>query len=145
MDEYMTPRSVLESLVPYIPGGVIWEPFYGDGRSGTYLRELGFEVIHEDRDFFTYDAGDIIVSNPPFSKTKRILERLFELGKPFMLLMPASRLSTRYFRDLFGDCIDILVPSRISFERGGGVVGRANFECYWYCYKCNLESLIIYL
>jgi len=29
----------------YLPRDkVLWEAFYGDGQSGNYLRELGFEV-----------------------------------------------------------------------------------------------------
>ena len=31
---------------------VIYEAFYGDGKSGKYLEELGHNVIHEKIDFF---------------------------------------------------------------------------------------------
>ena len=67
-DDYMTPKSAWEDISDYLPTDkVIWECFYGDGRSGTYLRELGFDVIHENIDFFEYNIGDVIVSNPPYS------------------------------------------------------------------------------
>ena len=49
---------------------VIWEAFYGDGESGAILTNLGCNVIHEEIDFFTNNEGDVIVSNPPFSKKK---------------------------------------------------------------------------
>jgi len=46
--------------------------FYGDSSYGEYLKELGYDVIHEPIDFFDNDKGDILVSNPPFSnKDKR--------------------------------------------------------------------------
>jgi hypothetical protein len=34
-----------------------------------------------------------------------------ELGKPFVVIMPCSTLTTRYFRDLFPD-IQVIVPRR---------------------------------
>ena len=53
-DEYMTPKSAWEEIRALIPRGkVIWEAFYGDGKSGAYLRELGFEVIHEPINFLS--------------------------------------------------------------------------------------------
>ena len=66
-DEYFTPKSAWEEIKDYIPNDkVIWEAFYGNGSSGKYLEDLGFNVIHESLDFFTNNLGDIIVSNPPF-------------------------------------------------------------------------------
>ena len=52
-DEYMTPPSAWEAIQKYIPKNkVIWEAFYGDGKSGDVLRTLGFKVIHDEVDFF---------------------------------------------------------------------------------------------
>ena len=69
-DDYMTPKYAWEDIKEYIPKKKIWEAFYGNGKSGDYLTELGFDVIHEEIDFFENDLGEIIVSNPPFSKSK---------------------------------------------------------------------------
>ena len=44
------------------------------------------------------DRGEVIITNPPFSKTKEVMERLFELDKPFILILPVSKLNTQYFR-----------------------------------------------
>ena len=102
-DDYMTPKSAWENIKQFIPTDkVIYEPFYGDGKSGEYLRQLGFTVIHEPIDFFENDLGDIIVSNPPFSKSKDILKRLKDLDKPFILILPSSKINTSYFREFFG-------------------------------------------
>ena len=74
-DDYMTPKYAWEDIKHLIPKKKIWECFYGDGNSGKFLTEFGFDVIHEPIDFFTEppEEYDISVSNPPFSnKIKRI-------------------------------------------------------------------------
>ena len=81
-DDYMTPKYAWENIQQYIPKNkVIWEAFMGDGKSGDYLISLGFQVIHNDNDFFTSNHGDVIVSNPPFSQSKEIMTRLKQLDK----------------------------------------------------------------
>ena len=98
-DDYMTPKYAWENIIEYIPKNkVIWEAFYGDGKSGGFLKELGLDVIHEPIDFFKENRGDIIVSNPPFSLSKKIMERLLILDKPFILILPAPKICTSYFR-----------------------------------------------
>ena len=67
-DDYMTPKNAWENIQHLIPKDkIIWEAFYGDGKSGEILRSLGFEVIHKPVNFYDNDLGDIIISNPPFS------------------------------------------------------------------------------
>ena len=59
-DEYMTPPSAWEAIQKYIPKNqVIWEAFYGDGKSGNALRvrTLGFKVNHDELDFFENNLG----------------------------------------------------------------------------------------
>lgn len=150
-DDYMTPKSAWETIASYIPRDkVIWEPFYGNGDSGRYLKELGFNVIHENIDFFENNKGDIIVSNPPFSKKKEVITRLKELNKPFILLMPCSTLTCSYMREMIGNEIQIIIPRRrIQFDKweGGTLTnnGRCNFDCFFYCYKMGLTHSINYL
>jgi hypothetical protein len=121
-DDYMTPKSAWEAIVNYIPKTkVIWEAFYGNGQSGKYLSELGFTTIHEDIDFFENNKGDIIVSNPPFSKVKEVLTRVKELDKPFIFILPCSKINTQYVRTLFKDeteALQIIIPrKRIQFQK----------------------------
>lgn len=153
-DDYMTPKHAWENIKHLIPKDkVIWEAFYGNGKSGIYLKELGFNVIHEPVDFFTNDFGEIIVSNPPFSKSKEVIKRLKELDKPFIIIMPCSKINTSYFRDYFmNKGLQIVIPiKRIHFEKL--VDGKkpenwknaCNFDCFYYCYKMGLERDIIWL
>jgi hypothetical protein len=152
-DDYMTPKYAWENIKEYIPTDrVIWESFYGDGASGKYLTELGFNVIHEKVDFFENDLGEIIISNPPFSIAKEVLKRLKDLDKPFILIMPSSKINTSYFRDFFGGDkkLQIIIPrKRIQFEKhikGEKECKNAcNFDCFYYCYKIDLKNDITWL
>lgn len=155
-DDWMTPKSAWESIRHYIPADkIIWEAFFGDSTSGTHLTELGFNVVHEDVDFFENDLGEIIVSNPPFTKIKDVLPRLKELGKPFILIMPSSKINTQYFREFVKDNPDklqLIVPkNRIKFVKMiDGVVMKdakssPNFDCFYYCWKIGLPEDICFL
>ena len=148
-DDYMTPKTAWEDISHLIPKDkIIWEAFYGNGKSGDFLTELGFEVIHKPIDFFTNDLGDIIVSNPPFSKCKEVLKRLKELDKPFIIIMPVSKIATSYFREYFSvKDLQIIIPKkRIHFlklvdgKQIDGFKSSCNFDCFYYCYKINLPD-----
>tara|TARA_R100000541_G_scaffold4007_2_gene11293 strand:+ start:2594 stop:3094 length:501 start_codon:yes stop_codon:yes gene_type:complete len=151
-DCYMTPNYAWENIKEYIPKDkIIWEPFMGDGQSGDCLRELGFDVVHNDEDFFTSNEGEIVVSNPPFSKSKEIITRLKELNKPFILILPSNKINTQYFRILKNE-IQIIIPKkRIHFQKliDGEVPtdwkNACFFDCFYYCYKMNLPKDINWL
>ena len=152
-DDYMTPKSAWDNIKEYIPQDKeIWEAFYGDGTSGSHLKDMGFNVIHEPVDFFENDLGEIVVSNPPFSKCPEILKRLLELDKPFIMIMPSSKINTQYFRKLLKDKIQIIIPrSRIHFikkidgETPKGWGSSCYFDCFYYCYKIGLDNDITWL
>lgn len=140
-DEYYTPKHAWEDIISFLPKGkVLWEAFKGNGQSAEYLRELGYEVVCDDDDFFTTEfKGDLVVSNPPFSKTKQVLERLVELDKPFILILPCSKISTQYVRRLFKTSktdLKIIVPKRrINFDKPGLRHSRCSFDCFYWCWK----------
>ena len=147
-DDYMTPKYVWDNIKHIIPKNkVIWEAFYGDGKSGTYLKELGFNTIHEPIDFFDNDLGDVIVSNPPFSKSKEIMNRLHELDKPFILIFPSSKIHTSYFRRWKDKNIQIIIPrKRIQFIKNGEEIqNKCNFDCFYFCYKIGLSQSVLWL
>jgi type I restriction-modification system DNA methylase subunit len=95
-DEYYTPQILVEPILKYIPdNSTIWCPF--DTNQSEFvliLKEAGHNVIYSHlwygQDFFEYEPDepyDYIISNPPFSLKKRILERLYKLDKPFAMIM----------------------------------------------------------
>ena len=155
-DDYMTPNSAWDNIKEYIPKVKIWEAFYGDGESGKHLTKLGFDVIHEQIDFFNDDElpeYDCIVSNPPFSRSKDVMQRLKELDKPFIIIMPSAKINTSYFRENYmNNGLQIIIPrKRIHFIKhveGKPVEGwknACNFDCFYYCYKMKLPTDIVWL
>ena len=152
-DDYMSPKYAWENIKQFIPKDkIIWEAFYGDGKSGDFLTELGYEVIHEEVDFFENDLGDIIVSNPPFSQSKEVMARMLELDKPFILILPSSKINTSYMRSWKDKGLQIIIPrKRIHFTKlVDGVIpdnykSSCNFDCFYYCYKIGLSKDIIWL
>lgn len=155
-DDYMTPKYAWENIAHLIPKDkIIYEAFYGDGVSGTNLRELGFNTIHEPIDFFddeTRPEYDILISNPPFSQTKNIMYKLLELDKPFILILPSSKINTSYFRAWKDKGLQLIIPrKRIHFtklidgEKPKGWKNACNFDCFYYCYGIGLEQDITWL
>lgn len=154
-DNYMTPFSAWEAIDVYLPKDkLIWEPFYGNGDSGKNLAKLGCEVIHKPVDFFDSNLGDVIVSNPPFSNVAKVLKRLKEIGKPFILIMSQQKLNTGYFKELFGNDAELTIlipPKRIHFiPYVNGKVdstrsSRCSFDCFYYCWKMGIDRQMIHL
>lgn len=94
-DEYYTPKYAIIPLLKYInKNDTIWCPF--DTEESFYVKvfqENGNNVINthikNGGDFFNIDVPkcDVIISNPPYSKKTEVLEHLFEIGKPFAMLV----------------------------------------------------------
>ena len=147
-NDYMTPSDAWQNIKEYIPKDkIIWEAFYGDGKSGEYLTNMGFDVIHKDIDFFNNNEGDIIITNPPFKNKNIMLERLKELQKPFIIILPQPAINTTNIRKLFSNDLQIIIPrKRIQFIKDGiNKQNKCNFDCFYYCYKMDLDKDIIFL
>lgn len=152
-DVYYTPKYVWKAIIDYIPKDkIVWEAFYGNGQSARYLVELGCKVISEPIDFYDYNMGDIIVTNPPFSDLRQIFARLKELDKPFILIVPISNIATDYFQRMFANKCQVIIPrKRLQFEKLNSetqqieLVKGVNFASIYVCYKMNLPSDLIFL
>ena len=149
-DNYATDKNGWEIIKDYIPQDKkIYAPFYCDGKQKEYFKEMGFDIIHEDTDFFTntYDY-DIIIDNPPFSKKKEVCIRLKEIDKPFMLILPSNIIVLKWFQALFKNQIQIIIPHiRIGFthldsDKGGYTPPLGSFV---YCYKMNLDKDLTFI
>jgi hypothetical protein len=89
-----------------------------------------------------------VVSNPPFSKAKEVLKRLKELNKPFIMILPSSKINTQYVRENYkNQGLQIIIPrKRIQFVKNGNELqNKCNFDCFYYCHKMNLPRDIIWL
>jgi len=125
-DEFYTPRYAVQPILKYIPkGSVVWCPFdTNESNFVKMLEELQYDVIHshieEGKDFFSSepDHFDYIVSNPPYSIKAAVFERLFELGKPFAMLVGVVGLfeSQKRFNMFKGNQFEIMyMNKRISY------------------------------
>ena len=149
-DNYITNKEDWIRIKQFIPKDkIIWSPFYCDGKQKEYFAEMGFDIIHEDKDFFSYTPEyDICIDNPPFSKKKDVLIRLKELDKPFILVLPAVMICYKYFQEYFKDHLQIIVPyTRIKFNHLESTNKNysAPFGSFFFCYKMNLEKDLIFL
>lgn len=93
-DEYYTRREdaeIIADSITRIPLKV-WLPF-NDMESVwvDVLKERGFEVVATDGDFFATEPPDgvqCIISNPPFSIKREIMDRIKSLDLRFVLILP---------------------------------------------------------
>ena len=150
-DEYNTSREMWESISQFIPKDkTIWEAFLLNNytsKSMDYLTELGHDVVGSPEiDFFTSNLGDIIVSNPPYSIKKRIFERLAELDKPFIMILPVSTITKQFVKKIHREKLQIIVPDkRMQFLKGEDQLKRCYFDTMYLCYKINLERDITFI
>ncbi len=161
-DEYYTPKSAWEDIIPYLPKDKIYyEPFNNTSnpqslKSKEYLIELGLTLIDkepynedtDDNNFFN-DNGegwDTCITNPPFSIKQKVVKRLKDLNKSFILILPTATINTGYFKDLFRDGLQIIIPKkRINFNYYLDNKKSCCFDCIYMCYNMNLEKDLILL
>ena len=111
-DEFYTPLYAIKPIVKYLKeGATVWCPFdTEDSLYVKYLSHKGFNVIHthivNGQDFFNMEIPDCdyIISNPPYSLKGEVLHRLFELNKPFAMLLGVVGIFESQFRfNMFRD------------------------------------------
>ena len=147
-DNHSSPKKIWQDIIEYIPKDKkIWSPFYNDGKQKYIFKEIGFDIIHEDEDFFSYNPEyDIIIDNPPFSKIKEISLKLKEIDKPFILTMPNHTFQYKRFQRPFKKHLQLIIPDkRMKFCGDNNNLTNLPFDCYYFCYKMNLPRDIIWL
>ena len=151
-DELYTPRNAIEPLLKYISKDKrIILPF--DTENSLYyiiLKENGYNVtcqhLKDNKDFFFefYDEYDLIISNPPYSIKDVILERLYLIDKPFIMLLPLTALSGIKRVGMFKKYgIDLIVfDKRINYIIRGEQSKGNWFASAYFTYKVLKEKLI---
>lgn len=156
-DEYYTPQNAVDMILPYLARRGyqnIWCPF--DKEESNFVKTLksqGYNVayghIETGQDFFefTEPQGDIIVSNPPFSKRDRIFEKLYEWDIPFALIMNFNGLfDSKKRADIFREHrVEMLIPrGRMKFiHKDKGQLNSPNFQSIYICNHL-LENQIVF-
>jgi len=150
-DNYATDKSAWEMIVPFLPQDKrIWSPFFCDGKMKQHFAELGFDIIHDDKDFFAYEPPewDIIIDNPPFSNIKQVADRLLILDKPFIIVARSNLIITKWFRRKFKEHLQIIIPdksptfSHLTHPVNGYV---PPFGVFFYAWKMELPQNMILL
>ena len=155
-DEWYTPEDAVLPVLRYLkPGSTVWCPF--DKKKSHFVKVLkkeGFKVIksHIDRgqDFLTYEPDedyDYIVSNPPYSIRNDILKRVFDIGKPFMLLMNTNGLFDSKVRwDMFNknNFSLIYLSGRVNYMKEYGTPGESSppFQSAYVCSGISSDRLL---
>ena len=155
-DDYYTPESAWKRIESCIPKDkIIWEACMLGAtlsESPKYLTDLPTKKVVYSlcMDCLTEEPEewDIIITNIPFHKTKKIpiLKRFLELDKPFIIIMNSMNTFTRYFHELFKDKkehLQVITPgSKINFDKlEHGILTpttNCSFYCVYVCYKVNL-------
>lgn len=158
-DEFYTPDYAVFPIIQYLkPNAKIWCTF--DTPNSAFVRILqdaGFIVncthISTGGDFFElmadkkYQGYDYIISNPPYSLKTKVLERLFNCGVPFAMLLGVAglfegRVRFTMFKEnkfeimYFDRRIDYLSPD-------GQTIGNTPFSSVYVC-KDILPQQIVF-
>ena len=154
-NEMYTPYYAVDPILKYIPKDKkIWCPF-DEEWSAFYqtFKQGGYQVIRshisEGQDFFTYkpDDYDIICSNPPFTIKDKILERLYELNKPFAILLPMNSLQGKSRFKYFSKGIQLLsFDQRIGYHNLDNMdvaIEGSPFATAYFCKDVLPKDLII--
>ena len=148
-NDYETPKDILEMLLPYIKDfKKIYDPFYCAGRVKQYWEELDKICYNEKLDAFDRtppEDFDITISNIPFSIKEKSMKLFFDLGKPFIILMPIAAMGAKWISKYFDKLQYIIPHKRLNFSKNGKCGAGSWFDTCFYCYGLNLSKDIIKL
>ena len=148
-DNYATDEIGWEIIKDFIPTNkVIWSPFYCDGKQKEIFKDMGYDIIHEDEDFFLNNKGDNIIDNIPFSKWKSVFKRLKELDKPFIIISYPKSFLLKGFTNLFKNDLQLIIPNRrptFTHLKNPKKGYTPPFGVWYFCYKMNLEKDLTFI
>lgn len=152
-DEWETPEEAVKIVERFVRRDwAVWCPF--DKPTSHFVKVLsknGHSVIntHIDngQDFFTEECPecDCIVSNPPYSVRNKVLSRLFEIGKPFAMLLNSVGVFEYERHRMFKEHgVQILVPNkRIRFFNSSRNARSAPpFQSWYVCWKFLPKDIV---
>lgn len=149
-DDYYTPKILVEPILKYIkPKSTIWCPF--DTKNSEFVllfEEMGHKVIYSHictgQDFFEFEPEenyDYIISNPPFTLKLLVFERLYDLKKPFAMIMGLPILNYQEIGNFFlNKNLELLiVDKKVSFDGN-----TASFNNSYFCNNILPKALVFH-
>tara|TARA_R110000824_G_scaffold98476_1_gene234976 strand:- start:33 stop:551 length:519 start_codon:yes stop_codon:yes gene_type:complete len=151
-DDFYTRKKTWEQITPFIDKDLTIYEFCllnSNEQSKKYFQELGYNVIGNRtidflKDNVEEDHADILISNIPFSSDIKIkiLKKLVELDKPFIIIMNHMNTFTRYFKEIFKnkDIYYITPSTKIHYDKyENGILqetkNKTSFYSIYVCYK----------
>ena len=154
-DEVYTPAYAVKPLIKYIEQFkerlgkdtlVIWCPF--DEEFSKYVQvfktlpyvKLIYTHIDSGQNFFFYEPEeeyDVIISNPPFSCKDDVLKRLFELEKPYAMLLPIPTLQGQSRFPYLKDIQYLGFDKRVNYYKDKSMTKTQDGVSFGSCYLCK--------
>ena len=151
-DEYFTPEILVAPILKYIkPGSTVWCPF--DTETSEFVIALRKEHpviwshLETGQDFFAWEPDkpyDCIVSNPPFTRKLEVFKRLYELGKPFAMVMGIPILNYQEVGEFFWGMAGkgfqlqlLIVDKKVSFDGN-----TASFNNSYFCWNMLPRDIV---
>lgn len=156
-DEVYTPDYAVKPILKYLGLNktkvTIWCPF--DKKESAFVRifeQEGYQVIYshidDGKNFFYWEPSqhyDYIISNPPFSLKDDVLKRLYELNKPYAMLLPIPSLQGQKRFPYIKDCQALIFDKRINYFKNletKEVQKGVSFGSFYLCRKFLPNDLI---
>jgi len=135
-DECYTPASAVKPLLEHLDKNLT----YYEATSGIssnivdFMRQEGFKVVSSNGLDFLNDElpdFDVVLTNPPYSKKDKFIEKCYDLKKPFALLLPVSSIQGKKRGAMFNENgVELLVLNgRVDFTGKGA----PHFGVAWFC------------
>ncbi len=142
-DDYNTPENAWEDIMDFVGNQEVHMPFYNDGLATVYLKKLGVNYKHADRDFFDYYLKNqdgspmLVVDNPPYTIKEKIIETLYNRkGQSFALLLPIDTLGRVYMKK-FQKNFQLVIPHETyGFYSSNGYKASPS-KTGWFCWRMS--------
>jgi len=151
-DEYYTPKWVWSKIRHLVPKEcVIWEACMLDAKNSKSMeiwKDFGYDIVGNIEWYiFTCDIPqcNIIITNIPFGTEikKKVLTRLMEIDKPFIIIMNICNTFANYFRNIMDlENTQIIIPKgKLHFQKDGEKEEKnTSFYSCFVAYKMNLKT-----
>lgn len=156
-DSCQSPKYSIWPIASLLKDKVVYDPACGEKnlmRGITEYTKAHFvygsdllEGINFFDDSHLINECDVIVTNPPYSIKYHWIQRCYEIGKPFALLMPLETLGAKSGQTFFSEhgVNIVLMNKRINFKMPNkGWAGTAQFPVAWFTWNLGLTKEINY-
>lgn len=155
-DDYYTPEWVWRKIQPLVSKDkVIWEACMlnaTNSKSMDIWKGFGYNVVgNTEWDILTCEVPqcDMIITNIPFATEikKKVLKRLIEIGKPFIIIMSSMNTFSNYFHEIMDlENTQIITPrQKLHYCKDGGEEKKnTSFYSVFVAYKMNLANKELY-